>query len=203
MADQEVKRPMPDWLKRAVSQHESGVPFDDLPVVLNPAPKGGPLPKFELDNGQLKVGDVVYQMEADISIERFNAYQRWETEASFGLTYKQMMGNWRKVWDMVQDGGRNGEIGVVAYNTMQGITRQDENDVAVLKLCAVFLNAPDEDRTGLDLAVVDRKMNHWREAGVPIQFFIQLSAILINGFIADYNAISQGIISGNRATESE
>lgn len=194
---------MPDWLQRAIAQHEKEEPFSDLPVVLTPTPKAGPLGKYELENGRLVVGAVVYQMEADISIERFNAYQRWETEASFGLTYRQMMGNWRQVWDMIQEGGRNGEIGVVAWNNMQSIAKQDENDVACLKLCAVFLNASDEDRTGLDMAVVDRKIQHWREAGVPIQFFIQLSAILISGFIDDYNAISQGTLPGSQSTESE
>lgn len=202
MANQ-VTRPMPDWLRQAIAQHEAEEPFSDLPIVLNQKPQNGPLPKYELVNGQLTVGGVVYFMEADISIERFNAYQRWETEAAFGLTYKQMMGNWRKVWDALQEGNRNGEISVIAYNTMQGITRQDENDVACLKLCSVFLNTKDEDRTGLDLVVVDRKIQHWRESGVPIQFFIQLSAILISGFIADYNAISQGITSGSPTTESE
>lgn len=194
---------MPDWLRLALTQHQKGEPFSDLPIILNPAPKNGPLPKYELVGGQLTVGSVIYQMEADISIDRFNAYQRWETEAAFGLTYKKMMGNWRRVWDMVQEGGRIGEIGVIAYNTMQGVTRLDENDDACLKLCSVFLNAKDEDRTILDLAVVDRKIQHWREAGVPIQFFIQLSAILINGFIDDYNKISRSISSGNQSTESK
>jgi hypothetical protein len=126
-------------------------------------------------------------------------------EAAFGVSFKQMVANWRKVWNWSQE-SRFGDIVVLAYNTMQAVVRADENDLPYLKLCALFLNTENEDTVGLDSVNVDRKIQHWRESGVPIQFFIQLSAILISGFIEDYNAISQATIewkAKNRSTESE
>jgi hypothetical protein len=193
MADEEVKpRTMPDWLRLANSQWEQGMSFSDLPVVVSEH-KTQKVLKPELLNGVVQIGSIKYYLETDLSVDRFIAYQRWEHESAFGVSFKQMIGNWRKVWDWSQE-SRFGDIVVLAYNTMQAIVRADENDIPYLKLCALFLNTENEDTVALDSLTVDRKIQHWRESGVPIQFFIQLSANLISGFIDDYNAISQATI---------
>jgi hypothetical protein len=190
MADQLIN-PKPEWLERANAQWERGEPFSDLPIILSPV-KRTTLPTVALVDGMFTVEGVTYHMEADLSTDRFMIYQKWEAEAAFGTSFKQMMSNWRKVWDWSQE-SRFGDIVVLAWNTMNAVVRADANDVPYLKLCALFLNTAGEDRTVFDQIVIDRKIQHWREAGVPIQFFFQLSGILISGFIEHYDAISQGI----------
>ena len=61
---------------------------------------------------------------------------------------------------------------------------------AVLKLCALFINREGEDVRWVDDAVVEAKINDWRQEGIDIRFFFAFALNSIPGFIEALRAAS-------------
>lgn len=126
----------------------------------------------------------VYRIESDeISVGRFQIYERKALELGFGVDFKALFESFSKVYKHATTGDSTlnalHQIAQVCLAQMQkmkeGNTHSDD-----LMFCTLFCNAPDEDRTAWDVANAEAKCRDW--AQYDMRDFFLLSRIGIEGY---------------------
>jgi hypothetical protein len=62
-----------------------------------------------------------------------------------------------------------------------------------MKICTLFMNTEDEDRTVWNNDVVMRKLEDWKQAGIDVNDFFDIALILVPSYIEIYNKFTQSI----------
>jgi hypothetical protein len=65
----------------------------------------------------------------------------------------------------------------------------------VMKICALFINTENEDRSAWNNDVVVKKMADWKASDIDVHDFFVIALTLVPTFIGLYNKLTQSILS--------
>lgn len=133
-----------------------------------------------------------YYIETQLSIARFHEYQIYEKEAGFGLSFKAMVETLKESYQDLNQ-MKAADASVKLHNLLAGITKTAEKRHVLLKICCLFMNTKDEDRSIINDDIIAEKIEDWSEYDVN-GFFMQ-ALNTVDGFFQIYNEMHQ-IISG-------
>lgn len=156
------------------------------------------LKRLDLTKPRFKANGVHYNIEGGLSIERFCMYQILEKEAGFGVSFKSVFTNLQKLHSLMNN-VKFVEAAILLDNMMRGVAKLEEKQPTLLKMCALFINADDEDRSTISEDMIAKKINDWK-AEYDVRDFFQVALNTMDGFLEIYNNVSQ-IISENKDQE--
>ena len=90
---------------------------------------------------------------------------------------------------------RAADASVKVHNLLAGITKVQEKEHPLLKICALFMNTEDENRDIITDDMIRTKIEDW--AGYDVGGFFTIALNSVNGFFKIYSDMLQ-IISGNK-----
>lgn len=144
------------------------------------------------DAASFEANGNLYLVETTLSIERYAEFQILEKELGYGVSFKVLFEKIKKVYDNLNK-GKFADSAVAINNILTGISKLEERTPVVLKICALFINRADEDRTKFNQDVINNKINDWREEGLDMMYFFTLAGNSVSGFLEIYNKITQSI----------
>lgn len=151
------------------------------------------LKRLDLKQQSFEANGTKYFIETGLSIERFCEYQILEKEAGFGISFKKIFENLKKVHGLMNE-VKFVEAAVALDNLMRGVAKLEEREPTLLKICALFINTTDEDRTTINNDMVVKKIEDWK-AEYDVRDFFTLALNTVDGFLEIY-ANATRIISG-------
>lgn len=130
-----------------------------------------------------------YYIESGLSIERFCEYQILEKEAGFGLSFKKIFENLKELHGLMNQ-VKFVEAAVKLDNLMRGVAKLEEREPTLLKICALFINTKDEDRTTINDDMIARKIEDWKTE-YDVRDFFTLALNMVDGFIEIYSSVTR------------
>lgn len=125
-----------------------------------------------------------YFIESELSIARFHQYQILEKEAGFSLSFKSMVETLKDAYlDLNQM--RAADASVKLNNLLNGITKIDEKEHVLLKICTLFMNTEDEDRGEINDDMISTKIADWKNE-YNVNGFFTLALNTVNGYFKIY-----------------
>lgn len=159
------------------------------------------LKKLDLTKSTFVANGVTYHIETQLSIERFCEYQILEKEAGFGLSFKKVFENLKELHALM-NGVKFVEAAVKLDNLMRGVAKLEEREPTLLKICALFINTADEDRTTINNDMTMKKIEDWKRE-YDISGFFQLALNTVDGFFQIYGNVSRIISQDSKPTKKE
>lgn len=158
------------------------------------------LKRIDFKSDTFVANGVTYHIEKGMCQKRYCEYQILEKEATFGLDFMKMftqLGEIREAYNECRfvDGS------VKLDNLQRGVAQIHTRAPAVLKMCALFINATDEDRRVLSDEMTAKKMEDWNEYDVRDFFTLALNGV--KGFIEVYTSFSHIISAQDQALKSK
>lgn len=135
-----------------------------------------------------------YYIETQLSIERFHDFQLYEKEAGFSMTFKSLVETLLEVYEDLNQ-MKVADASVKVHNVLSGITKVQEKEHPLLKICALFMNTEDENRDVITDDMIRTKIEDW--AGYDVGGFFTIALNSVNGFFKIYSDMLQ-IISANK-----
>lgn len=135
-----------------------------------------------LDANSFEVDGITYTATTDISIARYRRLQKLEVEFGFDASFR---GVWDATTEIKQAIDERKSISDIAYineGLRRGLANVDRNEIYQLHIMALWYNAPDEDPTVYDSAVILAKMQRWEAAGLGMGFLFAKAASGVRGF---------------------
>lgn len=153
------------------------------------------LKRLDLSNPRFEANGVYYNVEGGLSIERFCMYQILEKEAAFGVSFKNLFNNLQKLHGLMNN-VKFVEASILLDNMMRGVAKLEEKQPTLLKMCALFINTDDEDRSIITEDMIAKKINDWKKE-YDVRDFFQVALSTMDGFLEIYNNVSR-IISESK-----
>lgn len=148
------------------------------------------LPK-KLAQGQkmFEANGVKYYVEERLSLDRFIKYQELELELGIGINTKNLMQNLSNIYSQLNE-AKFADAVIKLHDLMKGVVILDKKQPTALRMCALFINAEDEDRKTITEDVITTKIDNWKTEGFDMNDFFQFALGTVNGFSEIYNEIS-------------
>lgn len=157
------------------------------------------LKRLDLSKQSFEANGTTYYIESGLSIERFCEYQILEKEAGFGLSFKKIFDNLKDLHKLMNE-VKFVEAAVKLDNLMRGVAKLEEREPTLLKMCALFINTEDEDRTTINNDMIVKKIEDWKQE-YDVRDFFRLALNTVDGFLEIY-ANATRIISGEKGKSS-
>jgi hypothetical protein len=123
-----------------------------------------------------------YYIEKTICADRYREYLNIEIELGNGISAVDYFHKIKEAWSIIADTpiqsltpNHLNKAQSILYQAMEGIGKIADRELEVLRLCALFINTENEDRTKYSKDVEQRKINDWKE--VDINSFFLLASI--------------------------
>src|SRR4051812_14569636 len=152
------------------------------------------LKRIDFNSGKFTANGIDYQIEGNLSIERYAEFQVLEKELAYGTTFKAMYDKLVHLKDLMNK-LRFVDAAVVLTDLLRGVTKLEEREPTVLKICALFINRTDEDRTTFTPDMITAKIADWKAEGMDMRDFFQVASSSVAGFLDVYRTVTR-IISG-------
>lgn len=143
--------------------------------------------------GQFEANGTTYYLETQLTIGRYCEFVILQRELSNGMTLQQIYDSHvtqRQLLNQV----RFADAAVQVDKIINHCVNIKQKEPTVLKLCTLFINTKDEDRTVWNNDTVTRKLEDWKKAGISVADFFAVALTLAPGFIEIYNSFTQSII---------
>ena len=158
-----------------------------------------PLKRIDLNTGIFEANGTRYTIEGALTIERYAELQILEKELGFGLTFKAMFEKLQQAYNLLNK-QKPADAAVLLNDMLRGMARLQEREPLVLKICALFMNTDDEDRSSFSADVYNRKIADWKAEKLDMRDFFTVASNSVNGFIEIYRTVTR-IISGQPGSE--
>lgn len=140
-----------------------------------------------------------YYIEESISYGRWKEYRKHTItlplDMGFDTLFNHLLDGYNKLNKKEPDilG-----CGIVLHNLMNGIKNiMDEKNIpVVLKMCALFINEENEDRSVITEQMIESKVADWAAEGYDMGSFFTLAVSLIPDFLKNYDQLTQSTSEG-------
>lgn len=149
------------------------------------AGKNGPLKQLDLKQPSFTANGKEYFIEAGMSIERYCEFQILEKELGYNMSFDKMYENLKGLYKMLNKTEFANSV-VLVNQMLTGVSKIRENEPTVLKMCALFINEKEEDRTIFNQDIYTRKIEDWKREGIAMNDFFALALNLVPGLSAHY-----------------
>lgn len=123
-----------------------------------------------------------YFFDSSFTIERYKQYQIYEKELAYSMSIPSIHKSLTTAFNQMNS-LKFGEVAVLLHNLLKGIEKVNYKDITALKLCALFINTKDEDRSVITDLMIEEKINDWSVEGYDIQDFFTLATSTIKGYL--------------------
>lgn len=147
-----------------------------------------------------QAGGKTYLIESKLSISRFHQYQIYEQEAGFSVTFATLIAELKSVYELL-NAVKIADASVKVHNMLIGSARLQEKEHVLLKMCALFMNEPEEDRGDINDDMISAKIEAWRNE-YEIDGFFSRALNTVSGYFKHYAEMRQ-IISVVEKPEEE
>jgi len=158
------------------------------------------LKRLDLSKQTFEANGTKYFIESSLSIERFCEYQILEKEAGFSMSFRKMFDNLKELHKLMNN-VKFVEAAVKLDDMMRGVAKLQEREPTLLKICALFINTEDEDRTVINNDMIVKKIEDWKKE-YDVRDFFTLALNTVDGFLEIY-ANATRIISGISESEEK
>lgn len=158
-----------------------------------------PLKRIDLNTGIFEANGTRYTIEGALTIERYAELQILEKELGYGLTFKAMFEKLQQAYNLLNK-QKPADAAVLLNDMLRGMARLQEREPLVLKICALFMNTDDEDRSSFSADMYNRKIADWKAEKLDMRDFFTVASNSVNGFIEIYRTVTR-IISGQPGSE--
>lgn len=158
------------------------------------------LKRLDMSAQSFEANGTTYYIESGMSIERFCEYQILEKEAGFGISFRKMFEN-LKALHALMNNVKFVEAAVMLDNMMTGVAKMEEKEPTMLKICALFINTKEEDRSIINNDMIVKKIEDWKKE-YDVRDFFTLALNTVDGFLEIY-ANATRIISGDKSSQKE
>lgn len=155
-------------------------------------PKKNAPAKINFETGAFTANGTKYQIEQALSIERYCELQILEKEMAFGGSFRSVFDRLKEVHTAMNKTNFVGAA-VIVDSMLRGISKLEEREPAVVKICALFINYEGEDRTKWSNDISLKKINDWKAEGMDMKDFFTVAANSVHGFLEAYNKVTQAI----------
>ena len=152
------------------------------------------LKRIDLQKGIFEANGKTYKIEGSLTIERYCEFQILEKELGFGVSFKSMFDTLNVLWTKINK-MEFGDAAVTLNDLLRGMAKLEEREPVFLKICALYINTEDEDRSTFSEDLYTQKIHDWKVEGYDMQDFFTVASNSVNGFIDAYQRITR-IISG-------
>lgn len=149
---------------------------------------------IDLEKGVFTANGNTYTIEGDLTIERYAEFQILERELALGISAKDLYSKLNELFTMVNS-MQFADSAVMLNDLIRGQHKLQEREPTVLRICALFMNTPDEDRSVITNDMITKKIADWKAEGIAMQSFFAVASSSVNGFIEIYQRVTR-IISG-------
>lgn len=158
------------------------------------------LKRIDLNKGVFEANGHQYHIEGALSIERYAEFQILEKEMGYGMTFKGIYDKLEKIYTQLNK-LKFADAAVELNNIMRGVAKLEEREPVVLKICALFINRADEDRTTINQDVITQKIADWKAEGVDMRDFFLVASNSVNGYLEIYKTVTHTIMGEENAAE--
>jgi hypothetical protein len=158
-----------------------------------------PLKRIDLNTGIFEANGTRYTIEGALTIERYAELQILEKELGYGLTFKAMFDKLQQAFNLLNK-QKPADAAVLLNDMIRGIAMVQQREPLVLKICALFMNTADEDRSSFSADMYNRKIADWKAEKLDMRDFFTVASNSVNGFIEIYRTVTR-IISGQPGSE--
>ena len=151
--------------------------------------------RIDFASGQFEANGKTYYLESQLTIGRYCEFVILQRELATGMTideiYKSMAALRKLLNDM-----RFVDAAVHTNNFINHCVNLKQKEPTVLKLCTLFINEKDEDRSKWGNDTVVRKLKDWSDAKIDVQDFFSIALTLVPTFTTAYNSFTHAITNG-------
>lgn len=150
---------------------------------------------------EFEAGGKKYYVEDDLSIARYQAFQRYELELGMSLTFQQLIEQLQDCFRILNN-QEWAEAAVMIYKLIEGAVPLGEKKATALYVAALFINSAGEDRAAWSETMAKEKIDDWKNIGV--NFFLGLALSKCKGFkenIVKTSQILEGMTVGKISLE--
>ena len=158
-----------------------------------------PLKRIDLNTGIFEANGTRYTIEGALTIERYAELQILEKELGYGLTFKAMFDKLQQAFNLLNK-QKPADAAVLLNDMIRGVAMVQQREPLVLKICALFMNTADEDRSSFSADMYNRKIADWKAEKLDMRDFFTVASNSVNGFIEIYRTVTR-IISGQPGSE--
>ena len=145
------------------------------------------LKKLDLDKPYFEANGKKYRVSKSLSVERWRHFEDLQALVGFGRSFQEVFDNVKKAYEALQH-PKIADASVVLHNLLVGIKEKlDRRHNPALLICALFINADDEDQKVYDEEAMNRKIEDWQEEGYDVNDFFHLAWNLVPSFIEAFN----------------
>ena len=158
-----------------------------------------PLKRINLETGVFEANGTRYFIEGGLTIERYAEAQILEKEMGYGITFKAFFEKMQSAYNLLNK-QKPADAAVLLNDLIRGMGKLNEREPLVLKICALYINAEDEDRSAFTQDMITKKINDWKAEKMDMRDFFHVASSSINGYIEIYQTVTR-IISGQPGNE--
>jgi hypothetical protein len=133
-----------------------------------------------------------YFIETKLSVNRWQKYQEFELEVGYGMSAAEMNKRLGEAVELLNK-VKFVDAAVLLNSLATGITKIKQRAHPVFRLCALFMNTKDEDRTDITDELIMEKVNDWKAAGIDAGFFLAFAQTIMLGSITNLESKTQGV----------
>jgi hypothetical protein len=160
----------------------------------NPEITGKQVKRIDMESGVFTANGKTYRIEGLLSMERYAEYNALEKELIYGMDSKAMFKELRALWTSLEK-QQFATCSVKVFDMLKAVELVMHREATAIKMCTLFINTDDEDRTVINTAIMTAKINDWRAEGIAAQDFFTLASSSVNGFHEFSRTITR-IVSG-------
>lgn len=160
---------------------------------------GNQLKRIDFEKGFFEANGKKYFIEGGMSIERYAEFQIYEKELAYGLTVKGLFDKLGELWRMLNK-LKFADAAVLLNDIIRGVSKLEDREPVVLKICALVINEENEDRTQFSQDMITRKILDWKTEGISMADFFRVASGSVNGLQEIYRKAAR-IISGEASLE--
>lgn len=151
--------------------------------------------RINIETGKFQANGRTYYVQQALSVIRYVEYQKLSNEVAFGTSFEGVHKSLTQAFQAINSGsdilGGIHKCREVLYNQINAIVDfHKRQHPPVLRLCALFINAEDEDTSQYDERMVQQKIEDWLKEGILIDDFFFLAANFIPTFKDSFRAQS-------------
>ncbi len=133
-----------------------------------------------------------YLIETAIPVGRFMEFEILQLELMQGMSIEKVYERINVLYQLLNQ-QRFADCAVIANELRSNVVKKVEREPTVLKICALFINAEDEDRSTFNNDTVVRKLADWKAECLDMRDFFQFAFDLIPSYTNIYKQLTQTI----------
>jgi hypothetical protein len=152
----------------------------------------GKLKNINFSSGQFTANGKTYYLETKLTITRYCEFQILQRELGMGMTLQEIYDGFADMRKLLNQ-NRFVDSAVFVDKVLTHCMKLKEKEPTILKICTLFCNTEDEDRTAWGNDMVVKKLEDWKKEGIEVADFFVVAVTLVPGYTELYNRFTQSI----------